>query len=211
MSIKHTVEERLNSVTHSLGAGMSIAGLVFLLVLTHMKGGGALHYVSFSLYGSFQILMYMSSALVHQFTDRPKAVKALRIMDQITIYLMIAGTYTPVALLGLKGAWGWSIFGVVWGLALLGILSKVLIFRTKNVISDLFYLPMGWLIIVAAKPLASLMPRQFIIWMVIGGLSYSIGIIFYIVEKIPWNHLVWHLFVLAGSISFYLGFAFYLV
>ena len=138
-----TVEEKLNSLTHGIGAGMSMAGLAFLLVLTKLNGGGALHYVSFSLYGAFQILLYLSSALTHQFSDSPRVSKYFRIMDQAAIYLLIAGTYTPVALLGLQGAWGWTIFGIIWALALAGILFKSLLFREKHILSDLFYLPHG--------------------------------------------------------------------
>jgi len=207
----HSVEEKLNSVTHSIGAGMSIAGMVFLFVLTGLNGGGAIKYVSFSIYGAFQILLYMSSALTHQFSDMHRAHKVLRVVDQASVYLLIAGTYTPVALLALKGRVGWIIFGVIWGLAILGILSKVLIFREKNVISDLFYLPMGWLIVFAFKPLMNSTPMGFVIWTIIGGGSYTVGIIFYLLRKMPFSHVIWHLFVLAGGISFYLGFAYYLV
>lgn len=207
----HSVEEKLNSVTHSIGAGLSIAGLVFLLVLTRLNNGTPLQYVSFSLYGAFQILLYLSSAFTHQFADRPKVFEPLRVLDQAAIYLLIAGTYTPVALLGLQGRTGWIIFGAVWAMAAAGIIFKVFVFKEKHLASDFFYLPMGWLIITAVKPLVETMPRGFLIWALIGGLAYSIGIIFYMVRKIPFNHVIWHLFVLAGSISFYLSFAFYLV
>ncbi len=206
----HTVEEKLNSLTHSIGAGMSIAGFIYLLVLTRMGGGTPLAYVSFSLYGAFQILLYLSSALTHQFSDIPRVNKGFRILDQTAVYLLIAGTYTPVALLGLGGAWGWSIFGVIWGFAILGILLKTLVFREKHLISDLFYLPMGWTIIIAIKPLIDAMPAGFNLWVLLGGILYSLGIIFYISKKIPMSHVIWHLFVLGGSIAFYLGFVFYL-
>ena len=132
----------------------------------------------------------------------PRIHKIFRILDKASIYLLIAGTYTPVALLGLQGAWGWSIFGIIWGLAIAGILSKVLIFKEKHLYTDLLYLPMGWVIIVAAKPLVRLMPFGFVLWAVIGGVMYSVGIIFYLSKRIPFSHVIWHLFVLAGSISF---------
>jgi len=206
----HTVEEKLNSFTHSIGAGMSIAGLVFLIVLTRRNGGGAVRYVSFSIYGAFQILLYMSSALTHQFSDTPRISHPLRILDQAAIYLLIAGTYTPVALVGLQGTWGWVIFGIIWGFAILGILFKTCIFRKKHLLSDLFYVPMGWLIVLAFKPMLNSMPLGFVIWAMIGGGMYTFGILFYISRKIPLSHVIWHLFVLAGSISFYLGFALYL-
>ena len=207
----HSIEEKLNSLTHGIGAGMSIAGLVYLLVLTRMGGGDTLTYLSFSLYGSFQILLYLSSALTHQFSDIPRVNKVFRILDQTAVYLLISGTYTPVALLGLKGAWGWSIFGVIWGFAIIGIFLKTLVFREKHLISDIFYLPMGWTIIIAVKPLIRSMPSGFCLWVLLGGVLYSVGIIFYISKRIPMSHVIWHLFVLGGSIAFYLGFVFYLI
>lgn len=206
----HTVEEKLNSFTHGVGAGLSIAGLIILILMARRGGGSGFHYLSFSLYGAFQILLYVSSALTHQFADMPRVNKVLRILDQASVYLLIAGTYTPIAFLVLQGVWRWIIFDTIWGLALAGILSKVLFFREKNIISDLFYLPMGWLIAVAYKPLLLALPEGLGLWIIIGGLSYTVGVVFYLVKKIPFSHVIWHLFVLAGGISFYLGFAFYL-
>lgn len=210
MGKPHNVEERLNALLHSLGAGMSIAGLAFLLVLTAQGEGGAIRYVSFSLYGAFQILLYMSSTIMHQFTDMPKVYNTMRVMDQAAIYLLIAGTYTPVAFLVLGGAWGWWIFGLIWGMAVLGIIMKTVIFRQKHIMSDLLYLPMGWLILVALRPLIHQSPTGLVIWAFIGGLCYSFGIIFYLTKRISYSHVIWHSFVLAGSISFYIGFALYL-
>ncbi len=206
----HSVEERLNAVTHGIGAGLSIAGLVFLLVLTARGSGGALRYVSFSVYGAFQILLYLSSTMTHQFTDMPKVYNPMRILDQSAIYLLIAGTYTPAALLVLPGAWRWWIFGIVWGLAVMGIIMKTCIFRDQHLLSDLLYLPMGWLIIAAYRPLAEHSPPGLLQWVIIGGLLYSFGILFYLSKKIPMSHVIWHLFVLAGGISFYIGFALHL-
>ena len=207
----HTTEEKLNAFTHNIGAGLSIGGLVFLLYLTKLGGGTAIHYISFSLYGAFQILLYLSSGLTHSFTDKPRAHGILRIIDQASVYLLIAGTYTPVALVTLGGAWGWSIFGVIWGMALLGITFKILMGPGKHIISDLFYLPMGWTIVIAIKPLIHAAPRGFLMWMSIGGLCYTVGVVFYLHKRMPFSHVLWHLFVLGGSISFYLGFAKYLI
>lgn len=207
---KHSIEEKLNSFTHSIGAGLSIAGLVILLQQTAVNGGSTLAFVSYSIYGSFQILLYLSSALTHQFSDMPRINKVFRIIDQAAIYLLIAGTYTPAVLLGLQGVLGWIIFGVIWGIALLGILSKTLIFREKHLISDLMYLPMGWLLIFAIKPMMAVLPMDFMKWIFIGGGCYTFGIIFYISKKIPLSHVIWHLFVLAGGISFFMGFYLYL-
>jgi len=207
---KHTIEEKLNSLTHSIGAGLSIAGLIVLLVATGKGQASILAYVSFSIYGSFQILLYLSSSLTHQFSDTPRAGRVFRIMDQTAIYLLIAGTYTPAVLLGLRGVWGWSIFGTIWGLAILGILTKTLFFREKHILSDLLYLPMGWVIVIAIKPMIQSLPGDFMKWIYIGGLSYTVGIVFYLNSKIPFAHVIWHLFVLAGGISFFMGFFLYL-
>ncbi|MDC7235972.1 MAG: hemolysin III family protein [Spirochaetales bacterium] len=205
-----SIEEKLNSFTHSIGAGLSIAGMIILLRQTAVSGGGGLAYVSYSLYGAFQILLYMSSALTHQFSDMPRINKVFRVIDQAAIYLLIAGTYTPAVLLGLKGVWGWSLFGTIWGFALLGILSKTILFREKHLISDLMYVPMGWLVVVAIKPMTAVMPMELVRWIFIGGACYTVGIIFYIAKKIPLSHVIWHLFVLAGGISFFMGFYLYL-
>jgi hemolysin III len=150
----HSTEEKLNAFTHNVGAGLSIGGLIFLLYLTKESDSTtAMHYVSFSLYGAFQILLYLSSGLTHMFTDKPHVHGVMRIIDQASIYLLIAGTYTPIALITLRGPWGWSVFGVIWGMALIGIIVKISMGKQKHLISDLFYLPMGWTIIVAIKPL----------------------------------------------------------
>jgi len=207
----HSVEERLNSMTHAIGAGMSIAGLIFLLVLTKLNGSSAVALVSFTLYGAFQILLYLSSSVMHQFTDVPAFHKRLHILDQSAIYLLIAGTYTPVALLALGGTWGWVIFGLIWGMAAAGIFMKSFIFTGKHIASDLLYLPMGWLIVIAIKPLIAAMPNGFFLWMFLGAASYCIGILFYIFNKFPLSHVIWHLFVISGGVSFYIGFALYLV
>jgi hemolysin III len=205
------VEERLNSITHAMGAGLSIAALVYLLWMTSVNNGPAIAYVAFAIYGGFQILLYLSSASMHQFTDHPRWHKVLHIIDQAAIYLLIAGTYTPVTLLILKGALGWTLFGIVWGLAVLGIIMKSAIFTGRHIASDLLYLPMGWLIIVAIKPLIEAMPGGFFIWVIMGAASYSIGIIFYIFNKIPYSHVIWHLFVISGGLGFFIAFASYVV
>ncbi len=207
----HSIEERLNSMTHAIGAGMSIAGLIFLLVIANINGSSPMAIASFTLYGAFQILLYLSSSVMHQFTDKPAFHKRLHILDQSAIYLLIAGTYTPVALLALGGTWGWVIFGLIWGMAVLGIIMKAFIFTGRHIASDLLYLPMGWLIIIAIKPLLAAMPSGFFIWMGIGAASYCIGILFYIFNKFPLSHVIWHLFVISGGVSFYIGFAKYLV
>ncbi|MCK5735655.1 MAG: hemolysin III family protein [Spirochaetaceae bacterium] len=207
---EHSIEEKLNSITHSIGAGMSIAGLVFLLALTGMNSGGALRYAAFSLYGAFQIMLYLSSSLTHLFIDHPHIHTPLRVIDQASIYLLIAGTYTPISLIAMPGKWGWWIFGIIWSIAIAGILMKSVFLRGKNIASDLLYLPMGWLIFAAFKPLRAMAPYGLVMWTILGGGLYTGGIVFYLWKKLPYAHVLWHLFVLAGGISFYIGFALYL-
>ena len=207
----HSTEEKLNALTHNIGTGLSIAGLVFLLYLTAVHNGTPLQYVSFSLYGAFQILLYLSSGLTHLFTDKPSVHGIIRVVDQASVYLLIAGTYTPISLLALKGVWGWSIFGVIWGMALIGIIVKLALGRRKHIVSDLLYIPMGWTIIIAVKPMVRTAPRGLLLWVSIGGICYSVGVIFYLLKKMPYAHVLWHLFVLGGSISFYLGIVKFLI
>ena len=204
------VEQKLNSVTHGIGAGMSIVGMIVLLVIG-VRAHNPRMITSFAVYGSFQIFLYLSSALTHAFHDMPKTYNALRVLDQAAVYLLIAGTYTPVALIVLRGGWGWIMFGIEWCLAVAGILMKSLVFRKKHIASDLLYLPMGWLILFFLASLTASAPGGLLMWIFIGGGCYSIGIIFYIIKKIPLGHVIWHLFVLAGGISFFLGFIFHLV
>lgn len=207
----HSLEEKLNSLTHSIGAGLSIAGLVFLLLLSKFQGGTPWHYLAFTLYGSFQILLYMTSSLTHLFTDHPKLNQLFRALDQVSIYLLIAGTYTPITLILLRGPWGWTIFGIVWGIALFGIILKTFFTKGVHLLSDGLYLVMGWMIVFALKPLKAVAPEGLMTWIGIGGACYTLGVIFYLLKKLYLGHVVWHLFVLGGSVSFFIGFASYLL
>ncbi|MBN2049104.1 MAG: hemolysin III family protein [Spirochaetales bacterium] len=204
------VEQKLNAVTHGIGAGMSIVGLIVLLVLSAGTGDPWI-ITSFALYGSFQIFLYLSSTLTHVFHDMPRTYAVLRVFDQAAIYLLIAGTYTPVALVIMRGSGGWVMFGLEWGLALAGILMKSLVFRKKHIASDLLYLPMGWIIAFFIKPLLAAAPPALMMWIYIGGGCYTVGILFYLIKRIPLGHVIWHLFVLAGGVSFFLGFVLHLV
>lgn len=204
------VEEILSSITHAMGAGMSIVGLIILLLLTG-RDPSPWKYVSFSIYGATQILLFLASASLHGFAPYPALRRRLSKFDHGAIYLLIAGTYTPVALTVLRGPWGWSIFGIIWALAAIGVISKVFLLKKLPLAIDALYLPMGWLILVAFRPLSRLVPPGFLLWAVIGGLSYSVGFTFYAWKKLPFSHVVWHLFVLAGSISFFMAFYLYLV
>jgi hemolysin III len=189
--------ERLNSISHLIGTGLSIAGLVVLLVAssTHDFAWKA---VSFSIYGATLIFLYLASTLYHSFRGRAKAV--FQRFDHVGIYLLIAGSYTPFALVTLRGPWGWTLFGINWGLALIGIVQELWIGKRTRVFSMLLYLVMGWLVAIAFKPLAAALPAGGLWWLALGGIIYTVGIVFYLIDT-RWGpaHGVWHLFVLGGS------------
>ena len=131
-------------------------------------------------------------------------------MDHSSIYLLIAGSYTPIVLVSMRGAWGWTVFGIVWAMAVGGIAAKIFLTGNYSKISVLFYIAMGWMIVVAIEPMLQAVPLKLFVWLLLGGLSYTFGIIFYAWEKMPYNHTVWHLFVLGGSVTHFFGILFYL-
>jgi hemolysin III len=190
-------EEIAHAITHGLGVLLGIAGLVVLVVLAALRGS-AIHVVSVSLFGATLVLLYTASTLYHALTHaRAKAV--FKLLDHGAIYLLIAGTYTPFALGALGGAWGWTLFGLSWGLAGLGILYEVVWKSPWKRLSLVFYLALGWLAIVAARPLVAALPPPGLLLLLLGGLAYSAGAVFYAWRGFPYHHAVWHLFVLAGS------------
>ncbi len=194
-------EEIFSSVTHGIGALLSIVGLVMLIVLAALYGD-AWHIVSFSIFGGTLIVLYAASALYHSFSN-PSAKMILRKIDHSAIYLLIAGTYTPFVLVSLRGAWGWSIFGVIWTLAIIGITTKFVATHRFRGASVAIYLVMGWLGVIAIRQMLSGVPPHSLILLLIGGLSYTTGVIFYSFRRLPFNHGIWHLFVLCGSASHY--------
>ncbi len=203
-------EEIANSITHGIGAALATAALTILLVFAALKGD-AWRVVSFAIYGTSLVLMYTSSTLYHAFTHK-KAKRYFRIMDHSSIFLLIAGTYTPITLLALRDTgWGWTIFGLIWGMAILGILFKFMFYGKLEKLSVVFYIAMGWLAVIAIKPMLVNLPTGLLIWIAVGGLSYTLGIIFYAWTKLPYSHSIWHLFVLGGSISHFFGILLYLV
>ncbi|MDD2432700.1 MAG: hemolysin III family protein [Clostridia bacterium] len=201
-------EELFNSISHGIGALLSIAALVVLVTFASIKGD-VWQIVSFSIYGATLFFLYLFSTLYHSVCVE-KAKRVLRVFDHISIYLLIAGSYTPIALVAMRGTWGWSIFAIIWSLALVGIVINIISIEKTKKISTVLYVLMGWLIIVAIKPMLQMVPHGLFVWLLIGGLIYTLGVIFYICKKIPFNHGIWHLFVLAGSVAHYLGFLFYL-
>lgn len=201
-------EEIANSITHSIGAGLSIAALVILVVLASRRGD-AWRIVSFSIYGITLFLLYLASTLYHGFVN-PKIKNVFRILDHSAIYLLIAGTYTPVTLTLMRGAWGWTLFGLAWAMAIGGIIITALLLDKLKALLVLSYVVMGLLVVIAIKPMIQMLPRGMIIWLFIGGACYILGIIFYLWKRLPYHHPIWHLFVLGGSISHFLGILFYL-
>ncbi len=199
--------ELFNSITHLMGAVLAAAGAAVLVVLA-ARLGDPWKIVSFSIYGVMLLALYTLSTLYH--STRGKAKNVLRKLDQCSIYLLIAGTYTPFTLVTLRGAWGWSLFGVIWGLAVLGIVQEAWLGKGARILSLVIYVLMGWLSVIAVKPLlAALTPAGFA-WLAAGGLFYTGGIFFYALdEKLRHGHGIWHLFVLAGSASHYLAILLY--
>lgn len=192
-----TAEEIINSVTHGIGALLSIVALIILIMVAG-KYGDIWHLVSFSIYGSTLILLYLSSTLYHSFTN-PKMKQLFARFDHISIFLLIAGTYTPILLTSLRGVWGWTLFIIIWTMALAGaIIRSIYLHRFRNLMVAI-YLVMGWMAILAAKQILEKMPSISITFLVLGGIAYSAGVVFYQWRKLPYSHGIWHLFVLAGS------------
>jgi hemolysin III len=193
--------EKLNSITHLLGAVFAIIGLIFLVVHAAFSGD-PWKIVSFSIFGATLVILYTSSALYHSIRGASK--KYFQKFDHSAIYLLIAGSYTPFTLVTLRGAWGWSLFGVVWVLAVIGILQDLLFAKRKSILSVVIYLLMGWIAMVAFRPLSRALPGAGLTLLVTGGLFYTVGIVFYALDKkIAHSHGIWHLFVLAGSLCHY--------
>lgn len=202
-------EEFWNVLTHGFGLALSIPALVLLVVFASIYGT-AWHIVSFSIYGATLVTLYAASTLFHA-TKKKKTRLRLNVFDHSSIFLLIAGTYTPFLLVTLRGPWGWSLFGVIWGLAISGAILKLFFTGRFDKISTAIYVLMGWLIIIAIKPLIESFTGPGLIWLMAGGLSYSLGAIFYLLNKLPYNHAVFHVFVLLGSIAHFIAVFFYVL
>jgi len=190
-------EEIANSVSHGVGILLSIAGLSILVVFASLYGK-APHIVGATIFGSSLLVMYTASTLYHSFRA-PRLKHVLKIVDHASIYLLIAGTYTPFTLVTLRGIWGWILFGIVWGLALLGIVFQIFFVYRFKVLATFAYILMGWLAVIAIKPLVAALPIPGLILLVAGGVAYTSGTVFYLWKSLPYHHAIWHLFVLAGS------------
>jgi hemolysin III len=190
--------ETANSLTHGVGAGLSVLGLV-LLVVSAAWHGTARDILGGAVFGASLVLLYTVSTLYHALRN-PRAKRVFRILDHSAIYLLIAGTYTPFCLSTLRGGWGWSLFGVEWGLAALGMLFKAFATGRFPVLSTVVYLAMGWMAVVAGLPLYRALPARGLAWLLAGGACYSLGVVFYGWRRLAFHHAIWHMFVLGGSL-----------
>lgn len=196
-------EETLNVITHGIGFVLSVVALVILIVYSS-KYGTAKHITSFAIFGSSLVVLYAASTLYH-YAKNPAIRHKLNILDHSAIYVLIAGTYTPFCLVVLKGWVGWTIFGISWGLALIGIIFKVFYFGKYDRISTIAYVLMGWVIVLAIKPLIDNFSTNGLIWLFCGGLAYTIGAILYSIKGIRFNHAIFHVFVLLGSFCHFMA------
>jgi hemolysin III len=202
-------EELANSILHGIGVGLAVAALA-ILVSRAARIGDPWRVVSFCIYGATLILLFLSSTLYHAFRH-PLVKRVFRIFDHAAIYLLIAGTYTPFLLVTLRGAFGWWLFGVIWALALLGVVQASLALDKLKFFSLIAYAGMGWLIVIAYKPLLAALAAGGMFWIILGGVCYTLGIVFYVVKRIPFNHAIWHLFVIGGAASHFFAMLFYVL
>ncbi len=202
-------EEKLNVLSHGIGLVLSIIALVLLVVYASLEGS-PWHIVSFSIYGVSLIVLYSASTFYH-YTQSPRLRHKLNIFDHASIYILIAGTYTPFTLVVLDGWVGWTIFGVSWGLAIIGVILKLFYIGRFDRISTIAYVLMGWLIIFAVKPLVHNLPFDGLMWLLGGGISYTIGAVLYSVKRIKYNHAIFHIFVLLGSFCHFMAVFFYVL
>jgi len=195
------VEELANSITHGVGLALSVVGLIVLIVLSVTRGT-VWHISGCTVFGVTLVLLYSASTLYHSLRT-PRLKRILKILDHTAIYLLIAGTYTPFTLVNLRGFWGWTLFSLVWGLSVFGIVWKFFHAERFQIISTLTYLAMGWLVLIAIKPVTIALPLSGILWLVAGGFFYTVGVLFFALKRLPYNHAIWHVFVLAGSTCHY--------
>jgi hemolysin III len=196
-------EEVANSITHGVGWLLSVCGLAILVTFAAITGG-ALRVVTCAVFGSTLVLLYAASTLYHALpSDRAKHI--FRVLDHSSIFSLIAGTYTPLTLVAVGGPWGWSLFGAIWALAAIGVLLNTFAHGRWRWLSISLYVSMGWLVVIAIRPLVASVTAGVLVLIVAGGLSYTLGLVFYSWRRLPYGHAVWHLFVLAGSVLHYLA------
>ncbi len=192
-------EEIVNSITHGIGVLLSIAALVILIVTAAIKGN-AWHVVSFAIFGASLVILYTSSTLYHSFS-KPAARNIFARFDHAAIFILIAGTYTPFLLTTLRGALGWTFFGIIWAVAIAGVIIRSIHLHKYRRPMVLIYLILGWMFVFILNSMIKNLPATSLLFLLIGGLSYTVGVIFYAWRKLPFGHGIWHLFVLGGSIN----------
>jgi hemolysin III len=202
-------EELANTITHTIGIILAAGGLGVMIVLAAIHGN-IWHIISTAVFGTTLILLYTISTLYHS-VYQSKTKMILQQLDHSAIFLLIAGTYTPFTLVSLRGPWGWLLFGIVWGLAILGIVLQLLLDKKGRIISILLYLLMGWLVIIAIKPLIAAVDTIGFLLLLFGGLFYTGGLLFYVWFSLPYHHAIWHVFVLVGSGLHYFSILFYVI
>lgn len=202
-------EEIANSVTHGVGAALAVGGLVVLAVFASLRGD-AWHIVGCSVFGATLVLLYTASTLYHGIRS-PRAKAVLRRLDHAAIYLLIAGTYTPFVLVNLRGAWGWTLFGVIWALAVAGIVLRTTPLSRVPAVAVVLYVTMGWAVVVAGGPLVRGVAAGGLLLLLLGGLAYTGGLAFYGWRRLPYSHAVWHGFVLVGSTLHFFAVLFYVI
>jgi hemolysin III len=202
-------EEYANIITHGLGVLLSIVAL-WLMVVYAVRDFDWVRVAAVSVFGGTLILLYLMSTLYHSFQD-PKLKQLFRILDHSSIYLLIAGSYTPFTLVYLSGTWSWVILSVTWTLAVAGVVFKIFFIKKFHLISTALYVAMGWLVIVAIKPLLEATPTGALVWLTVGGLLYTGGVVFYLWNKLPYNHAIWHVFVMGGSFSHFCAVFWYIL
>ncbi len=203
------IEEKINIISHGIGFILSIVALVLLVTHANLYGD-VWHVVSFSIFGASLIILYAASTFYHS-AKKPRLRKRMKIIDHASIYVLIAGSYTPFTLVTLNSTIGWVIFGTSWGLALTGIILKLFFTGKYNLISTVMYILMGWVIILAIKPLINNLPFEGLLWLFAGGISYTIGAIIYSIKKIKFNHAIFHIFVLMGSFCHFISVFYYVL
>jgi hemolysin III len=204
-----SLEEIANCATHGVGLALSVAGFVALVALAWAYGD-AWRVASCGVYGASLVALYLASTLYHG-ARAPRAKQFLQALDHCGIYLLIAGTYTPFTLVTLRGPWGWTLFGLVWGLALAGILFRVIFGTRYRPVAVASYVMLGWLCVIAVKPILELVPLGALAWIAAGGLAYTAGVFFFAAKRIPHHHAIWHVFVLGGSICHYVAVLLYVL
>jgi hemolysin III len=202
-------EELAHSITHGIGLLASVAGLVVLVAMAAATGD-PWRIAACAIYAATLVLLYAASTLYHALSAT-RARGIFRVLDHSAIFLLIAGTYTPFALVSLRGPWGWTLLGIAWGVALLGIAAKAVFGARWPIASTALYVSMGWMAVVAARPLALHLPAGAIAWLVAGGLAYTAGVAFYAWTRLRYSHAIWHVFVIAGSACHYAAVVLYVV